>query len=306
MIRSVFSAIKTKKRRILYIGLPFVALVLVLYIAYRGYYYIEHDPKFCVNCHTMKEAYSLYMESSHNGLSCHECHVPTLSENLRQLYLYMTLRPDEVEKHAEVPNQICKKCHENEKKSSKYPQVAETPGHKQHTETIRVQCIHCHSKSLHSFHPPEEVCKDCHSKITLTANGMGTLHCLQCHKFNARDHESLIATRADCLECHRKKHVKEETFPEGKAPMKWECAKCHKPHEKMVLQTQDCVSCHKESVEKGALHKVGSHNECLSCHKPHTWKTGGRKTCESCHTDKTGHYAENNCGDCHTNSALYP
>ena len=34
--------------------------------------------------------------------------------------------------------------------------------------TERIQCIRCHSTSLHKFVPPEEICKQCHKEKSLT------------------------------------------------------------------------------------------------------------------------------------------
>src|SRR5213075_1064022 len=93
-------------------------------VAWRGQQYIEHDPKFCLSCHNMTEAYNLWDQSGHSKVECHSCHIPNTWNNLRQLYIYTTERPEGVSSHAQVPREICNTCHNTTAKSpSKYTNV---------------------------------------------------------------------------------------------------------------------------------------------------------------------------------------
>lgn len=266
----------------------------------RGFNYMEHDPKFCTSCHTMGSAYDLWQKSAHNKIECHACHIADPVANLHQLFVYTTERPDKVVKHAEIDRSICEKCHTQGSNASKWNNIAETPGHKLHTGKNRVECVQCHAMSAHRFKPPQDFCVTCHKAITLKAAGtMSEMHCLQCHNFTAVSaSQTPRPDRAVCLDCHEQRKIKGETFPE-KAPMKWDCGKCHKPHEKMIIANADCAKCHL-GVDEG-IHKVKAHANCLDCHKPHGWNTE-RAACVACHTGREKHNPGKNCGTCHGSS----
>jgi hypothetical protein len=271
-------------------------------VAWRGQQYVEHDPKFCLSCHNMTSAYDLWGQSGHKNVECHACHVPNTVNNLRQLYIYTTERPEGVSSHAQVPREICNSCHDTTGKSpSKLTNVAETPGHRVHAGKQRIECIICHSMSVHRFKPPKEVCATCHKQITLAAAGtMAEMHCMQCHPFMAADSKRpLRPDRTACLDCHEKRSVKGEVFPAAKAPMKWDCGKCHKPHERINLANSDCQKCH-DAITEG-LHSVKAHvDDCKACHKPHTW-TSGSEGCVSCHKriQPAKHHPGKGCVECH-------
>jgi hypothetical protein len=270
--------------------------------AFRGNQYVEHEPKFCLSCHTMNSAYDLWEQSGHKDIDCHKCHTPNVVDNLKQLYVYTTERPDKVVRHAFVEREVCQKCHGEGATGSKLNQVMITPGHRLHAGKQRIECVQCHSTSLHKFKPPKETCAQCHKQITLAAAGtMAEMHCLQCHPFMAADAKrSLKPDRAACLDCHANRQVATEVFPSAKAPMKWDCGKCHKPHEKLNIGNADCIKCH-DAINEG-LHQVKAHvQDCQGCHKPHTWSSGVA-TCTTCHTrisPARHHPGKGACTECH-------
>jgi predicted CXXCH cytochrome family protein len=278
-----------------------VLLIALAIGAWRGRQYMDHDPKFCTSCHTMNSAYALWGQSAHNKIECHTCHEPDVASNLHQLWVYATRKPDEVVKHAQVDRAVCEQCHTTGANASKWNRIQETPGHRVHVGKERVECTQCHAMSVHRFKPPKELCVTCHKKVTLAAAGtMAEMHCLQCHPFMAQDAKRpLKPDRAACMECHELRQIKGEIFP-AKAPMRWDCGRCHKPHEKMYLGREDCLKCHDTMTE--GIHRVKSHNNCVSCHKPHGWNTTPA-ACTSCHAsvsvDKHHATRGKTCKDCH-------
>ncbi|MBL0061482.1 MAG: cytochrome c nitrite reductase small subunit [bacterium] len=48
------------------------------YLAYysKAYSYLQDDPKACMNCHVMKDAYDGWKVSSHRHITCNQCHTP--------------------------------------------------------------------------------------------------------------------------------------------------------------------------------------------------------------------------------------
>ena len=288
-----------KSRTLKLLGLGALGLVVASLIgAKRGYDYIEHDPKFCTSCHTMGSAYDLWDKSAHKNIQCHTCHLADPIDNLHQLWVYSTRRPDEVVKHAEVDRAICLKCHQGEGAASKWNNIVATPGHALHAGKNQIQCTQCHAQNVHRFVPQADVCTICHKSVTLkTAGTMAEMHCLQCHNFKVADpSKGLRPDRAACLECHEQRKIVDETFPTGKAPMKWDCGKCHKPHEKIAIASDDCKKCH--LAADAGIHKAKAHQNCLDCHRPHSW-TSAPASCATCHKGKEEHNPGKACSSCH-------
>ncbi|MBI4403517.1 MAG: cytochrome c3 family protein [Deltaproteobacteria bacterium] len=252
-----------------------ILAVIGLLIAWRTHHYIQHDPRFCTSCHTMQSAYQRWAESGHKDIECHTCHESYIMSNLHQLWVYTTRRPDEVVKHAFVDHTVCEQCHASGGNQAKWNKVLQTPGHQIHVGKERVQCIQCHSLSVHRFKPGTDLCHDCHKQVTLKAAGsMAEMHCMECHPFLAKDAKrSLKPDRTACLECHATMHVAGEEFPE-EAPMQWACGECHKPHEKLRITNAECSACHEDAV-KNAFHRQKAGTQCIECHKPHSWKATG-------------------------------
>ncbi|NLC57853.1 MAG: cytochrome c nitrite reductase small subunit [Armatimonadetes bacterium] len=42
----------------------------------RGYSYLLDDPEVCINCHIMRDNYHSWDRSSHQEITCNDCHVP--------------------------------------------------------------------------------------------------------------------------------------------------------------------------------------------------------------------------------------
>jgi uncharacterized OB-fold protein len=277
------------------------------------YNYVQHDADFCTSCHIMDDAYTRWSGSVHSQVTCHECHVPNIADNLRQLWVYWTDPPDKPGHAPEMQNSTCYRCHRQYTEDEPAPEdtpgwqhVLDEAGHAKHVGVEHIQCIRCHSTSLHKFVPPEEICKQCHKHESLAKTSMDE-HCTACHVFKAQARESLLPTRADCLECHKEMQVTEEIFPEAsdtgeaESVMHWDCRECHKPHTAIVLEAGQCRECHEEVLDGSELHSVEEHAECLDCHKPHVWKVTQATPCLECHEDKADedHNEGSFCGECH-------
>ncbi len=285
-----------------------VSAIVIALTGYKVYDYTQHDPAFCSNCHTMDEAYEKWAESVHVGITCHDCHRPNLKSNLHQLYVYMTDPPDKPRHKPELENSICTRCHNVEGEPAEgsvagmghWQAVLAEAGHQEHVGKQKIQCIRCHSPSLHHFEPEQELCTECHKHTTLEKTAMDQ-HCTLCHKFKATGREDLRPVREDCLECHQFMQIDAEIFPDDgeSSPMHWDCKACHKPHSKPLLGEEDCRECHEPQLADSAIHSVASHSQCLTCHRPHSWKIDHTASCMSCHSDKEEHSVGMACNTCH-------
>ncbi|HEX9861551.1 MAG TPA: cytochrome c3 family protein [Nitrospirota bacterium] len=297
------------------------AAVLIVVVAGGGlvgwklWDFKENNPKFCVGCHLMDEAYNKWAESAHKEVNCHACHHLTFVEQNMLLVNLVLKNPKEVEeRHGKiiVPWKYCTQCHWE--KNEEYPDavnVSNSPMHAKHFFMEKIECSNCHGREPHEFRATSGLCASCHpdkEKI----HGMEGLECLGCHTDKTLN---LMPSRGKCLTCHGSKEQREKiaaepqtgdvkiftadpaqvetasrmsTFPED-APMSFECSVCHKPHTKIKLVgNQDCLKCHSKQLRVG---KHGMHIEngfkCLDCHKPHEWRVSKATLksgkCTACH-----------------------
>jgi nitrate/TMAO reductase-like tetraheme cytochrome c subunit len=279
----------TRKKQLLLLGIILAMLVPGLFV----YNYTQNNPKFCTSCHIMQFAYDSWQESVHMPIECHVCHETNIQESLSHVYKVLTKNPQEITTPADVENMVCENCHTTD--DPKWPQIAETAGHKTHVFDVGVMpnCIDCHGDRVHIFEPPEERCVECHGEELVIASEIAEVHCITCHDFLTTMHD-LFPYREDCLECHDVEPV-DVSFPDG-AHSDTDCKVCHDPH--IEEQHRDCVECHQ--VVNLGLHEEASHDECLDCHTPHN-PVSMRENCLKCHEDKSlSHFGFRECALCHS------
>lgn len=283
------------------------------YYAYRTYDYVQHDNDFCVSCHLMQEPAELFAASAHAGLGCKACHQPTLVTRTQMALTQIVENPGEIAAHAEVPNELCAKCH-IEGDPERWRLVAASAGHRAHLESDDpklqgLQCVECHATSLHEFAPVDKTCAQagCHEDKKILLAGMSdlTIHCSACHNFLAPvrpaaataapsrgvpgDVEAaLLPDRDECLSCHAMRSLVRMPEPD---PHMGVCASCHNPHEQTTPEeaVESCArsGCHTEAAELSPMHKgmqPGVLEACTFCHKAHDLKVNGTR-CLDCHRD---------------------
>jgi hypothetical protein len=315
VIRIVVHAVRALRARI--VKLPLVALItLALLLAagavaggvllFRTYEYVQHDNEFCLSCHLMADPYERFARSAHRGLGCKACHQPTMVVRTRMALTQILEQPEELNTHAEVPNDACAECHVRGD-PEKWRLVSASAGHRVHLESQRpelrgLQCVECHSSSVHEFSPTEKTCRQsgCHENTQVRLGRMGnlTIHCASCHEFNAplprgTPAETLaVALRPrqeECLSCHamRMRVRMPEHDPHGGA-----CGACHNPHEQttpgQAVESCATVACHTRVDTVSAFHRgldAGVLAQCTSCHGAHEFRAATE--CLSCHQDMT-------------------
>ena len=301
------------------VGLAVVGTAMA-YGGYRAYDFVENDPDFCHSCHTMNRAHASYMASGHTAVTCHGCHEGDLLNNLSQLYHFVMEQPAEPEKHAEVPNGVCLRCHGSGERGERDEHagldITQTLGHKVHEEALRLKCTACHGRDLHEFEATVKACVLCHKDKRVSGEKMAEAHCASCHPFADSRATSLLPRREDCLTCHEKTAEGQGVSFPANGAMAWDCGKCHAPHaasedKPASMSDAACAKCHQEPLEEGALHKLHVGDEelgCVECHRPHGWGTPPRKACGECHEDEAGeaHNPGRACAKCHTDAQLIP
>jgi len=303
------------RRRWIQVGIGVAVFALVLgftKFSAVAWDYTQHDNGFCTGCHVMEPAFQEFVNfvDRHDTLSCHDCHQQPITASLRQLYLWVAERPEEIGVHAGVPNRVCMTCHVVEGDTAVWQRIASTAGHRVHLESKErslqgLQCITCHGNEVHRFVPAPATCGQtgCHrssdTEIVLGKMAEQTAaHCVACHRFTAdvpllatvdSARGSLVPASGQCLGCHEMERVlsdfKLELEPHGGT-----CGTCHNPHKQTTPREAitSCTNagCHDnwqtEVFHVGREHRRGAEN-CLTCHPPHQARVDA-SDCEACHT----------------------
>jgi hypothetical protein len=277
------------------------------YYAYRTYDYVQHDNQFCLSCHLMEQPYQKFAKSAHRDLGCHACHQPTFIARSEMALTQIVESPESLAVHAEVPNERCEACHVKGN-PKEWRLIANTAGHKAHLESKNpklkgLQCVTCHSVSLHEFTPVDKTCAQagCHEdkKIHLGKMSDLTIHCAACHSFVApvdsiskyektNIEAALLPNKSECLSCHAMRLAMTLPSPD---PHKGNCASCHNPHVQKTPQEawKSCTKagCHTRPDTLTPFHRglpAGALESCQTCHKAHDFSLNGND-CGSCHKD---------------------
>ena len=274
--------------------------------------YMQHDNGFCTGCHVMGPAFQRFTASEHDSLNCHDCHQQPLTASMRQLYLWVLDRPEEIGPHAPVPNRVCETCHVTAEPET-WQRVASTAGHRTHLESDssalrEVMCVTCHGVEVHQFSPVDQTCAQsgCHEQSDIAIGPMQNqtaLHCVTCHEFTAavpllatRDSAAgtLVPAREQCFSCHEMQAVLAE-FDVARDPHGGTCGMCHNPHEQetaaAAARTCTTAACHvdwrAEPFHRGPGHiRIGE--SCILCHQPHAARVDA-SDCTGCHQAVSEH-----------------
>ncbi len=271
------------------------------------YEYVQHDNEFCLSCHLMVDPYERFARSEHRDLGCKACHQPTLLARSKMALTQIIENPEELQTHAEVPNERCEACH-IKGDPERWKQVASTAGHRVHFESPHkalegLQCVECHSSSLHEFAATDKTCgqSGCHENTQIQLGKMGqlTMHCAACHEFNRPVaqtvradslHGALTPRGEECLSCHAMRQLVAEQFT-ADDPHNAQCGACHNPHEQRTPReaVNSCANsgCHSRADTITPMH-VGLPatvmQDCVQCHVAHRFAVRGNQ-CLDCHRD---------------------
>jgi hypothetical protein len=251
------------------------------------YDYTENEPKFCLSCHLMKDAFHSWETSVHKGINCHTCHQATLYEKNMMFVKTIFERPSEVSErphdHIIVPSTMCVTCHlAGEKEIVK---VSRSKGHSLHWFKENIECTSCHAVELHKFDPEQKFCVNCHAHAKNMLPKMKDMACTDCHNFRTG---RLVPGNKECVECHAEKSPLTQPAGASRAHQPFECNDCHQVHNPKKEAKTSCTECHQGAMQRGKhpVHLKALGNECTTCHTPHQWritKKGSASLCSQCH-----------------------
>jgi nitrate/TMAO reductase-like tetraheme cytochrome c subunit len=301
----------TGKSRAWKMGFAAMVLVMAGAVGFAGTWswnYMMHTNEFCSGCHIMAVPFQRFGTSEHAKLGCHDCHRQSIFASMKELYIQVTERPENIPEHRSVPNAICSECHIQRDPDSTWQRISATAGHQVHLNPrspvmSKVECTTCHGQEVHRFKPVSETCAQsgCHDDVKVELGKMAQqtdLHCVVCHEFTVRATEGnpIDSSRAaltpgdqQCLGCHAMRERLGAFAPDSE-PHGAKCGSCHNPHVQTTPRGafESCATsgCHSRSDTLTAMHRnLGRHRleTCGACHGAHTWKANA-VDCRSCHT----------------------
>jgi hypothetical protein len=299
----------TTRPRIVYASAAGVGVVLLLagaWMGIAGWHYVQHDNGFCTGCHVMGPAFVRFTQSEHSELQCHDCHQQSVFASMRQLYLWVAERPEEIGEHSPVPIGVCAACHVGDDPTSNetWERIASTQGHELHLRSddpdlADVQCVTCHAPEVHRFAPAEATCgqSGCHSpeetsvELGAMAAVQTSLHCVGCHRFAApmaAETSALMPGLEECGGCHEMRELITDFVP-ATDPHDAVCGLCHNPHDQpdpeAAVETCTSAGCHSDPESLTPFHRGLNHatvEGCTTCHEAHGFVVDG-DDCRGCH-----------------------
>src|SRR5687768_5721090 len=253
-------------------GVVGAVLALIFGTSLAAYNFMMHDNDFCSGCHIfvpsgqafVKPDTGTYLlvnavEGAHDSLGCHACHPFEVEAQTKELFYWITDRPELIPPHAKVPRETCEGCHVTGAAKETWQRVATTAGHRIHLESDSsalkdVACLTCHARTAHRFQPADSTCaqKGCHltDEVKIKLGRMATrftpenidpneeeLYCNSCHQFTAEAQfvtldsasNALRPGEGQCFGCHEMRTLL-ASFDPAKDPHGGSCGMCHNPH----------------------------------------------------------------------------
>jgi predicted CXXCH cytochrome family protein len=270
------------------IGLLIGLVVVIMGIGSLHLYdYTENDPKFCLNCHLMNDAFHDWETSKHKGINCHTCHHATLFEKNMMFVKTIVERPTELSERAHdktiVPSTMCMSCHLNE--DSEITQVSRSKAHSLHWFKENIECLTCHAFKRHEAKSEQKTCVNCHAQAINMLPKMKPLVCTNCHSFSDGP---MVPGNKECITCHQDKSPLTQPAGVSRAHQPFECNDCHQVHNPKIEAKTSCAGCHQGAMKRGKhpIHIKALGNECTTCHTPHQWSVTQKRAtslCSQCH-----------------------
>jgi len=251
-------------------------------------YTLSYKPEACLACHIMQPYYDNWKASTHNKVSCVDCHPYRPGRIILSSIRYLT-GTYELPLRSHVEDKECLLCHKPENiKNVTYKETRFN--HLEHIKQAKrgkaLHCTSCHYSMVQGkghMDVDKNVCMLCHFYNT-SANY--NQNCTVCHGEKRKEmkigettfsHDLLMKRGARCIECHS-----ETARGTGEAPEE-RCRECHVDRH---LQASDVTRLHDVHINKNYI-------DCFRCHNP---IEHGKDT------QKFSKAVTMNCGDCHKDS----
>jgi cytochrome c nitrite reductase small subunit len=149
-------------KRIVVIGV-LLGMVVIGGVGAVGFWDYHERPEFCETCHIMDAYVESWQESDYGayahaieGVTCLECHEPTLQQQVDELVVYMRGDFDVPLAQIRYPMSECLECHEDYATLAELTSGGEFNPHDSHWGELECgTCHHMHAASV-------DYCDQCH------------------------------------------------------------------------------------------------------------------------------------------------
>ena len=266
-------------------------------------------PQFCNSCHIMNPYYDNWKTSSHNDVSCLNCHIPPgvinyakgkitgLAQAVDCIVGRVGTKPNGTVVDESCLREGCHEIKELEKINVDFNGVKFT--HKGHVDTevggIEMNCGTCHShyEGGEHFSVNKETCFTCHFlRDEGTNKKLAQASCQDCHDVPDKiiqrgpvsvNHAEFVSYEANCEDSCHKRQVEKISNVEDKI-----CLNCHiftKSEEHLTAEELHKVHTEAEKVECFACHGKVEHGPSDTENK---FSVASMISCEGCHSDTHG------------------
>ncbi|MBB5336303.1 cytochrome c3 family protein [Pectinatus brassicae] len=146
-----------------------ILIIVFCGIGYAAMKTVSARPAFCASCHNMQTYYDTYTKGhllakkhAEAGVTCHDCHEPSLGQQMDEGLKFITGNYKEPLPEYEYSNEQCLKCHnfdDVKAKTAKYGKA--NPHDSTHAKGNQPpQCYECHS--VHHLQSAKK-CNTCHT-----------------------------------------------------------------------------------------------------------------------------------------------
>jgi hypothetical protein len=250
-------------------------------------YSLTYKPEACLACHIMKPYYDNWKASTHNKVTCVDCHPYRPSTIVFSAVRYLT-GAYRLPLRSHVEDKECILCHRSDT-ISKVVTFKGTPfNHLEHIKNTKrgkeLHCTSCHYSLVQTrshMEVDQNVCMLCHFFATPAQYNQ---NCTICHSGRRKEvkigeatfsHESFMRTGSRCIECHSQAVTGTGEVPEER------CRECHVER---TIESRDITKLHMTHIRQGYI-------TCFHCHSPIE------------HGKETTHFSrtiEMSCTDCHS------
>ena len=276
-IRRIVARARDVAKRLGVTRLTLVVVAILVILAGSWGFQESNRPGFCRSCHEMEYHYRTWRASSHHEVPCEECHmrpgfwgmVRTKMHGAYLVAIHVKDKPSEAQIPlvAEVPDEVCLKCHEQTPAEVRYHLIRMT--HQRHLER-GMACADCHANVVHGGRAPYK-------------NTPSMDSCYRCHDGKQAPN--------NCGLCHVKLgEIRPPLYNEN-----W--VKWHRKNLEDVGRSR-CQSCHGEQFCRSCHQTVAPHGAGWVA--KHTSTTKQELTqCATCHTPRRGEAMARFCTECH-------
>lgn len=281
------------------IGLVLFATSAVVLFSLLFFVKVTSQPSFCRSCHVMEPYFQAWETSTHNNVTCTECHIPPgLEGTIHSKFMAMSMVANyftgvykRSKPWAEIEDASCLRsgCHDTRLLQSTEDFRGVSFDHKPHLENVRrgrqLRCTSCHANIVQGEHIAvnESTCFLCHFKPDTLGLATDLARCTHCHTpptgiaaaDTSFDHTEMLARNADCSSCHAT-----EVAGDGYVPRE-RCNSCH--------AQVDHIQRYDDHEFVHQMHVTDRKVECTQCHiqirhgKEAVALASEERTCGQCH-----------------------